>query len=134
MSAILAAAANNLRTLAGLVNSSNAGATGYWREMALAAEELAGATSAANDGISGYMLRAAIALESLESTSGAEENPNYPGALKRIVDALEAGTGVVNVGSLEYRLLLATAAYTGGTPSGSAGEPVGLLLILAKAA
>ena len=106
-------AANSLRTLAGLSNISNAGDPGYWREIARAAESLAGTTSAANAGIAGYMLRTAVALEGLEGTSGAEENRNYTGVLKRVVDALEVVSGVV-VGSLEYRLEMAAAGFNVG--------------------
>lgn len=112
--ATLALTAAAFRTLAGTVNTSNGGDTGYWREIALAAESLAGAATTANAHELGYMLRTALALESIEGTSGAEENRNYPGLLKRIVDAMEAGNGVVNTGSLEQRLYLASLVYEGG--------------------
>lgn len=115
--ATLSQVAANLRATAGTVNSSNAGEEGYWREIALAAEELAGAISVANALESGYMLRTAVALESIEGTSGAEENRNYPGLLKRIVDAMEAGNGAVGTGSLDNRLRLASEDYTGGVTS-----------------
>lgn len=116
MTVQVAQASSALLALAGLSNTSNAGDPGYWREIARAAEQIAGTTSIANAGISGYMLRAAVALESLEGGSGAEENRNYPGLLKRIVDALEIDAGV-GVGSLEHRLYLATAAYTPQQPT-----------------
>lgn len=121
MSATLALVATALETAAGASTSANPNEPGYWKRIAAAVESLAGATTSANDVPSGYMLRAALALESIASTSGTEENANYSGLLKRIVDALEVQSGAVEVGSLEHRLLLGAQNATFG-----GGEPVSL--------
>lgn len=115
---VLAQVASHFRDLSSVANTSNGGETGYWREIALSAEAIAGVSNVANSGEQGYMLRTALALESIAGTSGAEENENYPGLLKRIVDALEVQSGV-GVGSLEYRFLLAAEEFNGGGGGGS---------------
>lgn len=121
MSATLALVATALETAAGASTSTNPNEPGYWKRIASAVEALAGATTSANDVPSGYMLRSALALESIAGTSGTEENSNYSGLLKRIVDALEVQSGAVEVGSLEHRLLLGAQNATFG-----GGEPVSL--------
>ena len=113
--AILAQVATNMRALAGTSNTSVASLAGYWREIALACEELAGAATSANANLLGYMLRAATAMETLEGTDGTAENRNYRGLMKRCVDAMEEGNGAVGTGSLENRLLLASADWSGGS-------------------
>lgn len=120
MSATLALIATALETAAGASTSTNPNEAGYWKRIAAAVESLAGATTSANDVPSGYMLRSALALESMAGTSGTEENSNYSGLLKRIVDALEVQSGVVEVGSLEHRLLLGAqnAVFTPEEPFG----------------
>jgi hypothetical protein len=95
------------------VQVGNDNEEGLWHKIALTAEELAGVSNTANGNIHGFMLRTALALETISGTSGAEENLNQAGLLKRIVDALEAETGV-GTGSLEHRFAVAAAAYAGG--------------------
>lgn len=114
MSAALASIADDLETAASATTVGNANEPGYWSRIAAASESLAGATTSANATTSGYMLRAALALESIAGTSGAEENPNENGYMKRIVDALEVQAGAVEVGSLEHRLVLAAQNATFG--------------------
>lgn len=80
---------------------------GQWKRIAEAAEALAGASTTANPTTAGYMLRAALALESRSGTSGAEENLNSAGIIKRIVDALEVKAGAVTTGSLGSRAVIA---------------------------
>lgn len=105
-SSTLAQTADALEDAAGATVSANATEPGYWLRIRSAAEALASATTSANDNIAGNMLRTAVALESLSETSGAEENANYSGRLKRTVDALEELAGEVTAGSLGHRLLI----------------------------
>lgn len=93
-----------------VVRPGNDGPEGLWRRIALAAEGIAGVASAANETTLGFMLRTAKALELTSGTSGAEENMNFAGLLKRIVDALEKGA--VGPGSLSNRLVIAAQAFT----------------------
>lgn len=90
------------------VQAGNDNYLGRWARFAAAVEQEAGAVTEANQDLDGYMLRAAVALESIAGTSGAEENDNRAGLLKRIVDALEVQAGGATEGSLGQRL--ATAA------------------------
>jgi hypothetical protein len=106
----LAQVATALETAAGVSTSANATKSGYWKRIAAAAESLAGPITAANENIAGYQLRTAIALEILEGGSGAEENLNESGYVKRITDALELSTGVT-AGSTFSRLVTAANAY-----------------------
>lgn len=94
-----------------IVRAGNATEEGLWRRFTLAAEALAIKTPlAANDTIAGYMLRSATALEVFSGTTGAEENANEPGLMKRIVEAMEVQTGA-GTGNLEDRMRAAAAAY-----------------------
>lgn len=110
----LASTATSLETAAGASTSANANIPGYWKRIAAASEALAGASTNASATLEGYMLRSAVALESIAGTSGAEENANRTGLLKRVVDALEVQAGAVTVGSLGGRLAIAAAAATFG--------------------
>jgi hypothetical protein len=104
MSLALKTIADALETAAGASASANDTRTGYWKRIATALETGVGASSSANENLLGYMLRAAIAAEAAWGGSGAEENVNYPGLLKRVVDAMELSVGVGS-GSLDNRLL-----------------------------
>lgn len=106
MSAALASIVTSLETAAGASTSANPNESGYWKRIAAAAEVLAGASITTNNHSLGYMKRTAVALESIAGTSGAEENANEPGYMKRIVDALEVQSGNVVTGSLMHRLKL----------------------------
>jgi hypothetical protein len=111
---------------------------GRWLRIALAAEELAGESTSANLNVSGYMLRAALALEAVSGTGGAEENSNYAGKLKRIVEALEVSAGVGS-GTLAQRFTVAGQAFTAGpliqlssssvSETATAGTAVGALTV-----
>ena len=112
----LAEIATAFETLAGGSTSGNASEAGYWKRIADALETEIGSTSTANATFPGYLLRAAVALEGHAGTSGAEENANEAGYLKRIVDALETDTGVTT-GSLIKRLHAAATVWTGAVPA-----------------
>lgn len=114
MSATLAYIANTLEATAGASTSANANEAGYWKRIAAALEAMAGTSTSANANISGYMLRAALAAEVIGGTSGAEENPNESGYLKRIADAMEAQTGA-ETGSWLERIRVASGTFTGST-------------------
>jgi len=113
MSATLASIASTLETTAGASTSANANEAGYWKRIAAALETMASASTSANANINGYQLRSARAIEVLSGTSGAEENLNENGYLKRIADGLEAQTGVTT-GSLIERIRIASGSYTVG--------------------
>ncbi|MGA9220389.1 MAG: hypothetical protein WBZ57_04235, partial [Pseudomonas graminis] len=117
---VLSATAASLETTAGASTTANATPAGYWERIRAALETLAGAASSAADGVAGDMLRAAVAAEVVAGTSGAEENDNKQGKLKRLVDALEVQAGAVTTGSLWDRLRIAAGAAVFGVPFSAA--------------
>lgn len=108
----LSTIATALETAAGASTSANDNRLGLWSRIASAAEALSGVPTSANDNLMGRMQRTAAALELIAGTSGAEENTNYEGFLKRITDALEVQAGAVTTGSMEGRFV--TAAQNAG--------------------
>lgn len=124
----LALSATAIETTAGASTTANATPPGYWKRIAAASETASSTSSSANADLTGYMLRTAVALESVAGTTGAEENANYPGLLKRIVDALEVQAGAVLVGSLGYR---AWQGFTNAvfTPAGAINDRAGSAIL-----
>lgn len=114
---LLALIASEIESDAAISTDANPTVSGYWKRIALAAEEAAGVSTNANETLTGYMLRAATAFESLSGTSGAEENPNEAGYIKRIVDALETINEETYSGSLLERMRLGAVVWSGGTPT-----------------
>lgn len=108
---VLAEAATELETQAGMATVTDATRKGYWKRIALALEDLAGAATSANDSEQGYQKRSAMAAEVLSGVAGSSAS-TY---LVRVLQALEALVGA-STGSIATRLKKVAKDYVPAPP------------------